>query len=260
MEETKETKTHEANEYEFKQDYLEDLEHHDNYIKEFDAYEAMLIGQVFDSVSKSVNSSSITDSYAATLAIERAARVMGKLPDGMVEAMALKDTGKAMFMDIIRQKWIYPNANSQRPFAEKLRLWELYKYVYGYMPMFYDWNVSSTGYVGPDCWLWNPRNLIPQQGRVSIEDMDYVTALSWVGKRTIKMWMGMDKEAGWDKDALEKLLDPAENESEQTDSERDSLVTRNRVTSSVKRVSVLLPGTKLVKTVSGLPLLLTTAV
>lgn len=235
MEETKETKTHEANEYEFKQDYLEDLEHHDNYIKEFDAYEAMLIGQVFDSVSKSVNSSSITDSYAATLAIERAARVMGKLPDGMVEAMALKDTGKAMFMDIIRQKWIYPNANSQRPFAEKLRLWELYKYVYGYMPMFYDWNVSSTGYVGPDCWLWNPRNLIPQQGRVSIEDMDYVTALSWVGKRTIKMWMGMDKEAGWDKDALEKLLDPAENESEQTDSERDSLVTRNRVTSSVKK-------------------------
>lgn len=233
--EAKETKTHEFNEYEYEKDYLADLEQHDNYTKDFDAYEAMLIGQVYDSVSKSVNSSSITDSYAATLAIERAARVLGKLPDGTVEAMAKKDGGKAMFMDIIRQKWIYPNANSQRSFEEKLRLWQLYSSVYGYMPMFYDWNVSSTGYVGPDCWLWNPRNLIPQQGRVSIEDMDYVTALSWVGKRTIKMWQGMDKEAGWDKDALEKLLEAAENKTEQPNSDRDSLIARNRNKSSMKK-------------------------
>lgn len=233
--ETKDKKTTPDNEYEYKNDYLADIEQHDNYTKEFDAYEAMLIGQVYDSVSKSVNGSSITDSYAATLAIERAARVFGKLPDGVVEAMAKKDSGKAMFMDIIRQKWVYPNANSQRPFEEKMRLWELYKYVYGYMPMFYDWNVSTSGYVGPDCWLWNPRNLIPQQGRVSIEDMDYVTALSWVGKNTIKMWQKMDASAGWDNDALDTLLSDAGEKTEQPNNERDSLVARNRNKSSLKK-------------------------
>ena len=234
--EAKETKTHEFNEYEYKEDYLADLEQHDNVTKDFDPYEAMLIGQVYDSVSKSVNGSSITDSYAATLAIERAARVLGKLPDGTVEAMAKKDGGKAMFMDIIRQKWIYPNANSQHSFEEKLRMWQLYSSVYGYMPMFYDWEVNrNTGYIGPDCWLWNPRNLIPQQGKVSIEDMDYVTALSWVGKRTIQKWQGTGKDAGWDKKALEQLLEASENKTEQPNSDRDSLISRNRNKSSLKK-------------------------
>jgi hypothetical protein len=69
------------------------------------------------------------------------------------------DIGKAAFMDILRQKWIYPNANAQHNFVEKLNMWQFYSSVYGYMPMFYDWNVASNGYVGPDCWLWNPRNL-----------------------------------------------------------------------------------------------------
>lgn len=223
------------NEYQYKTEYLEDLEVHDNYIKEFDAYEAMLIGQVYDSVSKSISSSSITDSYASTLAIERAARVVGKTPDGRVEAAAKKDSGKAAFMDILRQKWIYPNANAQRPFFEKLRLWQLYSSVYGYMPMFYDWNVTNNGYVGPDCWLWNPRNLIPQQGRVSIADMDYVTALSWVGKRTLESWLDAPEDAGWDKKAVKELIDLADKETASSDSSRDTNTERTRVTSNVKK-------------------------
>jgi hypothetical protein len=223
------------NEYKYKQDYLDDLEVHDNYVTDFDAYEAMLIGQVYDSVSKSVSSSSITDSYAATLAIERAARVVGKTPDGTVEAAAKKDSGKASFMDILRQKWIYPNANAQRPFFEKLRLWQLYSSVYGYMPMFYDWNVANNGYVGPDCWLWNPRNLIPQQGRVSIADMDYVTALSWVGKNTLKGWLDAPEDAGWDEAVLKELIELSGKESTGPDSLRDTNTERTRVTSNVKK-------------------------
>jgi len=229
-----ETKAHEDMEVDFKEDYLSDLEIHDNYIVDFDAYEAMLVGQVYDSVSKSVNKSSITDSYAATLAIERAARVMGKLPDGETKAAGKKDMGKAAFLDILRQKWVYPNANAQRPFFDKLRLWQLYSSVYGYMPMFYDWNISSTGYVGPDCWLWNPRNLIPQQGRVSIADMDYVTALSWVGEKTIDSWIE-DTEGGWDKEALKHLKDLVEHETKSADSLRDTQVERTRNPSNVKK-------------------------
>jgi hypothetical protein len=230
----KQTKSQESKEDHYKEDYLSDLDIHDNYISDFDAYEAMLQGQVYDSVSKSINKSSITDSYAATLAIERAARVMGKLPDGVTQAAAKKDAGKAVFLDILRQKWVYPNANAQRSFFEKLRLWQLYSSVYGYMPMFFDWNIANSGYVGPDCWLWNPRNLVPQQGRVSIEDMDYVTSLSWVGESTLQGWLE-DEEGGWDKNNLQELIELASDATSGSDTKRDTLTDRNRNSNDVKK-------------------------
>lgn len=223
-------------EYRFKKEFEEDLEAHDNYITDFDAYESMLIGQVYDSVSRSVNRASITDSYAATLAIERASRVMGKMPDGEVQASAKKDAGKAAFMNLIRQKWIQPNANSQHPFFTKLRMWQLYSSVYGYMPMFYDWTVNEDGYIGPDCWLWNPRNLVPQQGKVSIADMDYVTALSWVSKRQLKDYLDEDDDAGWNKDRLRDLIELAENgESGSPDQKRDTEISRIRTLGDSKK-------------------------
>lgn len=221
--------------YDHKKDFATDLEAHDNYVTDFDAYEAMLVGQVYDSVSKSVNKSSITDSYAATLAMERAARVMGKLPDGMVEAVAKRDAGKGMFMDILRQKWIYPNANSQHPFFVKLRMWQMYSSVYGYMPMFYDWNISPSGYIGPDCWLWNPRNLIPQAGRTSIADMDYVTALSWVGHETLQTYLDEPESAGWEKAELKEIIEIAKTKTTSTDSKRDTQVNRTRTLNDVKK-------------------------
>ena len=216
-------------EYAHKKEYEDELDSHDDYIKDFDAYEAMLMGYVYDSVSKSIQKASITDSYATTLAIERAARVVGKLPDGLTEPAFRKDSGKAMFMDILRQKWIYPNANSQRLFFEKIRLWQLYSSVYGYMPMFYDWNVSLNGYVGPDCWLWNPRNLIPEAGKASLEDMYHVTAISYVSPSTIEGWIDADESAGWDKGALKEVLSIAEQNVVDNDDKRDTQATQKRV-------------------------------
>lgn len=222
-------------EYQHKKDYDSDWDIHQNYINTFNAYEAMLVGQVYDSVSNSIDGSKITDSYAATLAIERAARVVGKLPEGETRAVAKADEGKAAFMDILRQKWIFPNANAQHPFETKIRLWQLYSSVYGYMPMFYDWNVSNTGYVGPDCWLWNPRNLVPQQGRVSIDDMDYVTALTWVSKKYLKSMLKKGEGGGWDIEALKALIELAENETTDVDQDKDTQVTKDRTPSGVKR-------------------------
>jgi hypothetical protein len=225
-------------EYEYKKQYAEDWDIHRNYISSFDPYEAMLIGQVYDSVSNSIDGSKITDSYAMTLAKERADRVIAKTPDGETKSAGRADVGKAAFMDILRQKWIYPNANAQRPFLEKLNLWQLYSSVYGYMPMFYDWNVSSTGYVGPDCWLWSPRNLVPQQGRVSIEDMDYVTALTWVGKKQLENILeNPDKTemGGWNEDALKLLIELSMAESTDADQDEDSLIVRNRTPQGAKK-------------------------
>lgn len=224
-------------EYDFKKDYEEDWDVHSKYILDFDAYESMIVSQVFDSVSRSVEGSKITDSYATTLARERADRAMAKLPEGVTESVGRADVGKAAFMDILRQKWIYPNANAQHPFLEKLNMWEFYASgPYGYMPMFYDWNVSPTGYVGPDCWLWNPRNLVPQQGKSSIADMDYVTALTWVSKRQLKAFRKSAKKGdGWDTEALDLLIEIAENEKTDQDQEKDTQVARNRTPGNVKK-------------------------
>lgn len=222
--------------YEYKKQYEEDWSIHKDYINTFDPLEAMLLGQVYDSVSNSVDGSKITDSYASTLAKERADRVIAKLPDGVTEAVGKVDVGKAAFMDILRQKWIYPNANAQHPFLEKLNMWQLYSSVYGYMPMFYDWNVSPTGYIGPDCWLWSPRNLIPQQGRVSISDMDYVHALTWVGHEALEDIRDSESEDdGWDREALDVLIEMAEDTMTDSDNDKDTLTERTRIAQATKR-------------------------
>lgn len=234
MKKEKEEKSKFASEYQ--KDYESDWDLHSQYLNNFDSYEAMLVGAVYDSVSNSVDSSKITDSYASTLAKERADRVIAKLPEGSTESAGMADVGKAAFMDIIRQKWIYPNANSQRPFVQKLNMWQLYSSVYGYMPMFYDWTTSNTGYIGPDCWLWNPRNLIPQQGKVSIEDMDYVTALTWVSKEMLENIIENETEGdGWNRDALQELLDKVDNITAGNDTQKDTFVERDRIPGGSKK-------------------------
>ena len=223
-------------EYEYCKDYQSDWDLHKNYVNTFDPYEAMLLGQVYDSVSATVDNSKITDSYAATLAKERADRVVAKTPDGLTVSVGKADVGKSAFMDILRQKWVYPNANSQFPFLQKLNLWQLYSSVYGYMPMFYDWNVSSTGYIGPDCWLWSPRNLIPQQGRVSINDMDYVHAMTWIGEKALQAILdGDSKDDGWDRDALTLLIDIAKEKMTDSDTDKDTLTERTRISQATKK-------------------------
>ena len=224
-----------AYEFKSKADYESDWDLHRQYISQFDSYEAMLLGQVYDSVSNATDGSKITDSYSMTLSKERADRVIAKIPEGETQSAGRADVGKAAFMDILRQKWIYPNANAQRPFLEKLNLWQLYSSVYGYMPMFYDWNISNTGYVGPDCWLWNPRNLVPQQGKVSIEDMDHVTALTWVSKKALQNILdNATDDDGWDRDALKELIARQE-KTAGDDADEDTLVQRQRSQGGVKK-------------------------
>ena len=141
-------------------------------------------------------------------------------------------------MDILRTKWIQPNANAQHPYLEKLNMWQFYSSVYGYMPMFYDWNVSPTGYAGPDCWLWNPRNLVPQQGRTSIAEMEYVTAFTYVNKSYLKDILdGKADETdsdGWDREAIRELLQREEAVAP-ADMAEDTKTTRDRQLATAKR-------------------------
>lgn len=234
----KETKKQEKSEYEteYKKDYESDWDVHKNVIQGYDPFEAMLLGQVYDSVSNTVDGSKITDNYAATLAKERADRVIAKLPEGETQSAGKADVGKAAFMDILRQKWIYPNANAQHPLVEKLAMWQLGSDEYGWYPMFYDWTVSNTGYVGPDCWLWSPRNFIPQQGRISIQDMDYATALTWISKERLEDIIDNETEGdGWNRDALKELVDRYSNRVSGNDNDKNTFVERDRNPSGVKK-------------------------
>lgn len=235
-----------ADYYEFEKDYRSDLDIHDSFITEWDGNEAMLISKTYDAVSKQTKNG-ITDGDAATMIIERSARVVGQLPTGEVVAAGKKDKGKALFMNLLVQKWIYPNAKAQRPFLDKLRLWEMYSGVYGEVPMYYDWDVSPSGYIGPNCWLWNPRNFIPQQGRYSIADMDYVHAISYMSYKEIKDLLeqmdndpGFEEESGWVRSNLEILLEVAKNTSKSQDSKRDTYTERLRNNNDIKdRVQVV---------------------
>jgi hypothetical protein len=215
-----------------------DLLAHDNYIQNFDSYEAMMISQPYDSVSKKVQNG-LSDGATTTIYQERAARVCGQLPTGSVKAAGKKDTGASAVLDIILQKYVYPNANAQAPLLEKFRNWQFYSSVYGYMVMHYDWEVNeNTGYIGPNCWLWHPRNFIPQIGRGSVDDMDYCNAITFQSEHFFKDLLKQTAEelleAGWDRDELVIACGLIEERMRFPDSRRDSLVTRERQSQAEK--------------------------
>lgn len=211
-----------------RRDFRYDLLAHDNYITNFDAYEAMLISKPYDSVSKKIQNG-LSDGRTTTIYQERAARVMGQLPTGEMKAAGKKDAGAAAVLDIILQKYVYPNANAQAPLLEKFRNWQFYSSVYGFMPMYYDWNVNeSVDYAGPDCWLWHPRNFIPQVGRSSIDDMDYCNAITFAGEDFLESLQNEPEDSGWDQEQIEELLNLISERMRFPDNKRDSLVTRER--------------------------------
>ena len=222
----------------YKRDYDEDLSAHDTAIENFDAFEAMHMGKTYDQKTRETKNG-LTDSATATIYLERAARVAGKLPEGEMLAFGKKDYGKALFMDILRTKWIYPNANAQRPFKTKMYMWQYGSSEYGYMPMYYDLNVSPSGYFGPDCWLWNPRNFIPQNGFITVEEMDYVHAIAYKSPTWFDDLLEEDEAGGWKKDKIKELQEQIKNALKEPDAKRDTLLGRNVNRQSSRQVQVV---------------------
>lgn len=219
-------------------DYSEDLEQHDGAIRDYDAYEAMDMGKTYDPVSRKTGNG-LTDNMTATIYLERAARVAGQLPEGETMAIGRKDYGKAMFLDLLRTKWIYPNANAQFDFLTKMFIWQYGSSEYNVMPMHYDINVNeSTGYVGPDCWLWNPRNFIPQNGLTSISDMDYVHAISYKTPRFFEDILDDEEDDTWDKEAIQSVITQIKNTKREADTNRDTLSYRERMKESTNQTEI----------------------
>ena len=167
----------------------------------WDNVEKLFHGQLNDAISETTKSQ-VFDPKLSTLTLERAYRVMSQLPTGKIRGISKNDKGSEKLMNLIIDKWVFPNANAQFDFLTKLRMVDLYSNIYGNFFAMIDWDVRKNGYVGPDMWLLNIRDVFPQVGAVSLEDSDYVIVRTW---RPISFFEGLNKSEGYKN--VPKILD-----------------------------------------------------
>lgn len=168
---------------------------------DWDEYEDLLFvyGRNADNTRQMMSEGSLS-----SIVIERAGRVMAQLPSGSVKALGLQDQGKGLLMELVLEKYIFPNANEQFDLETKLFLWDMYSNVYGSMAMCYDW-CDSENYTGPDCWLVPIRNFFPQQGRMSVKDCDFVFISTFVSRDYLQQLVE-DEVPNYDLQAITEIL------------------------------------------------------
>lgn len=169
----------------------------------WDDKEAMLVSRSLNQLTSNAAGSNamsvksqVNDPRLSTIVIERAARVMAQLPTGKIQALDMDDQGKNILMNLILTKYIYPNANSQFDLLTKLRMWDIYSNVYGAFPALTSWRISDD-YIGPDFELVPMRNFLPQPGRVSVHECEYVfikttVTVAWLKTRNKDHWKNLD--------------------------------------------------------------------
>lgn len=169
----------------------------------WDEKEQQLMARTSDSVSGNITATRVSDAALSTLAYERQARVSAQLPTGRVYAMSKADQKKASLLNIVLTRYILPNADSQFDMLIKLRLWGVYASVYGSMPMMYDYRVDDR-YIGPDCWLVDPRCFAPVEGTHNVQEAGcYISTI--MHKTTLEEILER-KTTSYDKKAIKKLL------------------------------------------------------
>jgi hypothetical protein len=163
----------------------------------WDEKERIFFGQTGDDISSKETVSQVFDPRLSSIVIERCARVMAQVPTGKIQALSQNNKGKNTLMNMVFDKYVLPNANTQFDVLTKLRLLDMYSLVYGTMTALVDWTVKDS-YVGPDFWLIPIRNFHPQSGVYQIEDMDRVfvdseVTLDWLLNRQRGTWKNIDK-------------------------------------------------------------------
>ena len=160
---------------------------------QWDVYEDLFHNKLADAMSSSTKSQ-VFDPKLSTLILDRSYRVMAQLPTGKIRGISRNDRGVSFLMNLILDKYVFPNANAQFDFLTKLRMVDLYSNIYGNFFTLVDWDVKKNGYVGPDIWLLNIRDVFPQVGAVSLEDSDYVIIRTW---KPLSYFEGLRKQNGF---------------------------------------------------------------
>lgn len=159
----------------------------------WDQAEELFHNQLKDQVSAKTKSQ-VFDPKLSTLTIERAYRVMAQLQTGKVKGISSNDIGDALLKNLLLEKYVIPNANSQFDFLTKMRMVDMYSNIYGNFFTLVDWNIGRNGYIGPDVWLLNIRDVFPQVGAVSLEDSDYIITRTW---KPLSYFQGLKKDKGY---------------------------------------------------------------
>lgn len=159
----------------------------------WDQVEQLFHNQLNDSISNTTKSQ-VFDPKLTTLTLERGYRVMSQLPTGKVKAISKNDMGTAKLMNMVLDKYVIPNANAQFDFLTKLRMIDIYSNLYGNFFAMVDWDVRPNGYIGPDLWMLNIRDVFPQVGAISLEDSDYVITRTW---KPLSYFEGLKKQQGF---------------------------------------------------------------
>lgn len=168
-------------------------------------YEKLFHNELNDIQSGSTKSQ-VFDPKLSTMVLDREARVMAQLPTGKVKGISKNDAFAEKLMNLTLDKYVNVNANSQFDLLTKYRMMDRYSNIYGNFFGFVDWRVDKGGYVGPDLWLLNIRDVFPQVGAVSIEDSDYIIVRTW---QPISYFEGLlkNKEFKNIKEVIKKLKD-----------------------------------------------------
>lgn len=172
-----------------------------------DNVEELFHGEVKDAISSGTKSK-VSDPRLSTLIIERSYRVMSQLAVGKVRGISSNDMVDAAIKNLLLEKYVIPNANAQFDLLTKFRLVDMYSNIYGSFFALVDWDVKPNGYIGPDMWLLNIRDVFPQVGAVSLEDSDYVIVRTW---QPISYFEGLAKQEGFKNlpEIISKLKDKA---------------------------------------------------
>lgn len=188
----------------------------------WDNAEELFHNQLNDKVSESTKSQ-VFDPKLGTLAIERSYRVMAQLHTGKVKGISSDDAGDAEIKNLLLEKYVIPNANAQFEFLTKMRMMDMYSNIYGNMFSLIDWDVKPNGYVGPDVWMLNIRDVFPQVGAVSLEDSDYVIVRTW---RPLSYFEGLKKDGDFKN--IDKIIKELKDKSGSKDSRDQSTSTSRR--------------------------------
>jgi len=144
----------------------------------WDEVEGIFSNQLNDSISQGTKSQ-VMDQKLSGMILEREARVMNKLAIGKFRPISSNDMASSKILGMTMDKYILPNANAQFDFLIKLRMLDRYSNIYGNYFALIDWDVKKNGYVGPDMWLLNIRDVFPQFGAVSLNDSDHIIVRTW---------------------------------------------------------------------------------
>jgi len=185
----------------------------------WDKVEKLFHGQLNDAVSLKTKSK-VFDPKMATLTLERSYRVMSQLPTGKVVGISKNDLGDAKLKSLLMDKYVLKNANSQWDFLTKMRMVDMYSNLYGNFFSLTDWDIKKNGYIGPDLWLLNIRDVFPQIGSVSLEDSDYIIVRTW---RPLSFFEGLKKQNGYKNiDKIIKILKDKAGSKQSRDSNNQS--------------------------------------